>query len=250
MENTSSCRKPITMNEEQKLPVQAEAKPETNAKKTRKSRQKAKKATADYDNRVRLCPDGKYRWIYEVPLLRNPSILFDVWKVLGISGVICLVIIVLIELLTGNFRLSMFSGLLTGVLGMAALFLVLSILGYLLYAAMTGWKYLVLFIMDEKEVVHKQMPKTVKKAQLLGKLTMLAGAAAGSPGVVGTGMLAKSRTSLSTDFDDVRRLIPRRRMNLIKVNERLFKNRVYVEDADFDFVYNYLCEHCKYARKG
>ena len=63
-------------------------------------------------------------------------------------------------------------------------------------------------------------------------------------------MLAKSRTSLSTDFDDVRRLIPRRRMNLIKVNERLFKNRVYVEDADFDFVYNYLCEHCKYARKG
>ena len=125
------------MNEELKLPAQAEAKPETNAKKTRKSRPKAKKTTPDYDNRVRLCPDGKYRWIYEVPLLRNPSILFDVWKVLGISGVICLVIIVLIELLTGNFRLSMFSGLLTGVLGMAVLFLVLSILGYLLLMALT-----------------------------------------------------------------------------------------------------------------
>jgi hypothetical protein len=37
------------------------------------------------DSRVTLYPDGKYRWVYEVPMLKNPSILFDVYKVLGIS---------------------------------------------------------------------------------------------------------------------------------------------------------------------
>ena len=26
------------------------------------------------DSRVTLYPDGKYRWVYEVPMLKNPSI--------------------------------------------------------------------------------------------------------------------------------------------------------------------------------
>ena len=37
------------------------------------------------NHRVRLYPDGKYRWIYEVPMLKNPSIIIDVFKVMGIS---------------------------------------------------------------------------------------------------------------------------------------------------------------------
>ena len=32
-----------------------------------------------------LCPDGKYRWVYDVPMLKNPSILLEVFWVLGIS---------------------------------------------------------------------------------------------------------------------------------------------------------------------
>jgi hypothetical protein len=39
----------------------------------------------DVNEHVRLYPDGKYRWVYEVNMLTNYSILFDVWKVLGIS---------------------------------------------------------------------------------------------------------------------------------------------------------------------
>ena len=49
------------------------------------------------DSRVTLCPDGKYRWVYEVPMLKNPSILYDVYKVLGISfGVVWLLNVLLI----------------------------------------------------------------------------------------------------------------------------------------------------------
>jgi hypothetical protein len=115
---------------------------------------------------------------------------------------------------------------------------------------MSGWKYTVLFIMDEKEVVHQQMPRTIKKGQLFGELAMLAGAAAGKPGIVGTGLLAKSRTSMTSTLENVERLIPCRWMNLIKVNQLLAKNRVYVTDEDFDFVYNFLCTHCPKAKKG
>lgn len=30
------------------------------------------------DNCVKLYPDGKYRWVYEVPMLKNSTILIDV----------------------------------------------------------------------------------------------------------------------------------------------------------------------------
>ena len=34
--------------------------------------------TESVDSRVTLYPDGKYRWVYEVPMLKNPNILLDV----------------------------------------------------------------------------------------------------------------------------------------------------------------------------
>lgn len=202
------------------------------------------------NNRVIQYPDGKYRWVYELNMLKNYSILFDVWKVFGVSMIIILIIFAIISLFDGDFDLDAISGIFISLGVVTAIICVLSIIGYLVYAAISGWKYVVLFIMDEKEVIHQQMPKTIKKGQLIGDLTMLVGSLAGRPGVVGTGLLAKSRTSLSSTLADVERLIPCRRMNLIKVNQLFSKNRVYVLDEDFDLVYNFLCEHCPKAKKG
>lgn len=203
----------------------------------------------DVGERVTLCPDGKYRWIYEMNMLKNPSILFDVWKVFGISFVIMVAIVLIIFLFSGDLDLKMLAGLGKG-LGIAAgAIAAISIPGYLLFAAISGWKYVVLFIMDEKEVVHQQMPSQVKKGQVIGALTVLVGLAAKRPGVVGTGLLAQSRTTMTSVLANVARLIPCRRMNLIKVNQLLAKNRVYVPDEDFDFVYDFLCQHCVKAKK-
>lgn len=201
------------------------------------------------NNRIILYPDGKYRWVYELNMLKNYSILFDVWKVFGITLIIIVILFLIIALFDGDFSLDNISGMFFS-LGIAiGIILVLSVIGYFVYAAMSGWKYAVLFIMDEKEVVHQQMPRTIKKGQLFGELAMLAGAAAGKPGIVGTGLLAK-RTSMTSTLENVERLIPCRWMNLIKVNQLLAKNRVYVTDEDFDFVYNFLCTHCPKAKKG
>lgn len=203
----------------------------------------------DVGERVTLCPDGKYRWIYEMNMLKNPSILFDVWKVFGISIGILVAFFALLIACDGDINMKVLSGLAETVGLLIAIFAVLSILGYLLFAAISGWKYVVLFIMDEKEVVHQQMPSQVKKGQVIGALTVLVGLAAKRPGVVGTGLLAQSRTTMTSVLAHVSRLIPCRRMNLIKVNQLLAKNRVYVPDEDFDFVYDFLCQHCVKAKK-
>ena len=197
------------------------------------------------NDHVQLYPDGKYRWVYEVNMLTNYSILFDVWKVLGISIGILVLLFVIIAIFDGDWSFDTLTGMASSLGIVVLVMLVLGLIGYFVYAAISGWKYAVLFIMDEKEVVHQQMPNTVKKGQLIGALTILAGLASGRPGVVGTGVLAQSRMSMTSTLANVERIIPCRRMNLIKVNQRFAKNRIYVNDEDFDFVYNFLLTNCK-----
>ena len=127
-------------------------------------------------------------------------------------------------------------------------FLIIGYIAYVIVAWCYGWKYVVLFTLDEKEVKHEQMPRQVKKAMLLGALTAMVGGAAGKPGVAGSGLLAASRTSTTSVLANVARLKPCRRHNLIKVNQLLNKNRVFVPDEDFDFVYDFLCQHCPRAK--
>jgi hypothetical protein len=204
----------------------------------------------DIGNRVMLCKDGKYRWIHEVNMFKNPSILFDVWKVLGITMLIVIVIVGFILVISGDLDVDGMLGMGKAMLITAAIMAVLSIIGYLVYALIAGGKYIVLFTLDEKEVVHQQMPRSAKKGQIIGDLAILAGLATGRIGTIGTGMLAKSRTSMTTTLSDVKRLTPCPRMNMIKVNETLSKNRVYVCKEDFFLVYNFLCEHCMNAKKA
>ena len=126
------------------------------------------------NERVQLYPDSKYRWIYEVNMLTNYSILIDVWKVLGISMFVLVVLFIIITIVDGNWNLDSLLSMVS-VLGiMAVVMLVLGIIGYFVYAAISGWKYSILFIMDEKAVTHQQMSSTVKKGQLIGALAILA----------------------------------------------------------------------------
>ena len=212
------------------------------------SKQKKDNTTFTGD-RVTLCQDGKYRWVYDVNLFTNPTVFFDVVKVMLMSAVIMIAIVLLIGLFSGGMSMRVLKGL-AGGLGLSVVIILwLSVVGYLLYAVITGGKYTVLFILDEKELVHKMYGKSLKKSQLIGNLAMMAGAASGRVGTIGSGMLAKSRTSMTTELKYVRQLKRRRWMNTIEVNQRLSKNRVYMKKEDFDFVYNFLCEHCTNRKK-
>lgn len=200
------------------------------------------------NNRVKLYPDGKYRWIYEVPMLKNPSIIIDVFKVVGISLGIVWLFMVLLSVYDGDFSLESLLDTSMVFVGLMLVFAVIVFLAYVILAWHYGWKYVVLFTMDKSEIVHQQMPYQVKKAQVLGALAAMIGGAAGNLGMVGTGVLAASRTTSISTLVRVNRLIPVRRMNLIKVNQKLHKNRIYVPDEDFDFVYDFLCQQCINAK--
>ena len=200
------------------------------------------------NNRVKLYPDGKYRWIYEVPMLKNPSIIIDVFKVVGISLGIVWLFMVLLSVYDGDFSLESLWDTSLVFVGLMLVFAVIVFLAYVILAWHYGWKYVVLFTMDKSEIVHQQMPYQVKKAQVLGALAAMIGGAAGNLGMVGTGVLAASRTTSISTLVRVNRLIPVRRMNLIKVNQKLHKNRIYVPDEDFDFVYDFLCQQCVNAK--
>jgi len=185
------------------------------------------------DSRVTLYPDGTYRWVYEVPMLKNPSILFDVYKVLGIGfGVVWLLVLLLICVEDG-FTFKNIWNITSGFLILYLVFLIKGYIAHVIVAWSYGWKYVVLFTLDEKLVVHQQMPRQIKKARVLGALIALVGAATGKPGVAGSGVLAASRSTLTSELANVERLIPCRRLHLIKVNQLLSKNRVFVPDSEF-----------------
>lgn len=197
-----------------------------------------------------LCPDGKYRWVYDVSMLKNPTILLEVFWVLGVSFGVVWLLVLLIGLFSDGFSLQAIWGITRVFLLLMTFFMLLGCVAYFFVSWYYGWKYSLLFIMDEHEVVHKQLPGTEGKARAIGKLTALAGAAGGKAGMAGMGILVASRTSMSSSYSSVRRIIACRRRHLIKVRERFSRNMVFVADEDFDFVYQFLCAHCPHARKG
>ncbi len=202
-----------------------------------------------YDYRVRLYEDGKYHWMYDLNLMKNPSVLIDVYKMLGMTLLITAFILFMIQACTEGLH---FEGMgfvlkLTGVL--AGILLVLGLLGYLLYAVVAGGIYTVHFTMDENGFVHEQAPRSQKVAERIGCLAALVGIFARRPSVTGSGMIAASRTSMSSHFSNVKKVKALRRMNTIMVNEPFGKNRVYVNDEDFDFVYDFIIKRCPKAGK-
>lgn len=195
------------------------------------------------------CPDGVYRWTYEFDMRRNPTILFTVWKVMGISIGIVYLFILILNLFGHN--LKSWNDLWDAskiIVIMIGIFFVLSIIAYVILAALYGWKYQVLFEMTDKSVTHIQMPKQFKKAEAIGWLTMLAGVLAKKPSMVGLGLNTAAKSSSTSEFSSVEFVKVRRKWNTIHVNQLLDKNQVYAEDADFDFVEKFITERCVKAK--
>ena len=116
----------------------------------------------------------------------------------------------------------------------------LSIVAYIILACIYGWKYCVLFEMNETEIRHIQMEKQYQKAQALGWLTAMAGAAAGKPGAAGTGLLAATKNVQATEFSKVRRMRSLRTFHTIKLDGLLNHNQIYAPSEDYDFVLDYI----------
>ena len=195
------------------------------------------------NSRVQLCSDGKYRWVYEMNLLTNPTVFLTVFKIFFfIALCIWLVVGLFADLIHGDVQAFLNFGKV--MLITLAVFAGLTLLGVLILAAIYGGKYVVLFEMDEERIKHIQLPRQVRKAQVVGVIAAMAGIAAKNPAAIGAGTLAAGKTSSTSEYRKVRRVVPRRALHLIKVNQLFEKKQIYVPKEDFDFVYEYIKSRC------
>lgn len=192
---------------------------------------------------ITLYQDGKYRWVYELNLLKNPSIFLLVWRIFFFIFIGIFIFVTIADSGRSGFwwggfldNLKIFGYILLGMTGV-------TLLGYLLYAAIMGGKYCVIFEMDDKGVSHKQVPTQAKKARKLASLTTAAGAASGNFSVMGAGIGA-ARTEMYSDFASVGkvRAYPSRRV--IKLRSGLNHNQVYAAAEDFEFVRSFILARC------
>lgn len=199
-------------------------------------------------NQIIQGKDGVYRWIYEFSLLKNPSILFVIWKILTFSFGCVWIFVTLLSLGEKTFRLERFFNTTKVFVFILLAILLLGLAAYLVYAAIMGGKYCVLFEMDDKGITHTQISSQFMKARTLSEMAVLLGMMTGNIGTIGTGLLAGSKQSMSSDWDKVKSVISCPKRNIIKVNGLFNKNQIYVSDKDFEFVRHFVEEHCRNAK--
>ena len=104
---------------------------------------------------IGLGPDGKYRWIYEMSLFRNPSLFVTVWKVFFFVCIGLFVMMALIQAFEGDLDGEAALNLL-GVCGIVlGVMTALVVISFLIYAAIMGGKYIAMFEMDEIQILSR-----------------------------------------------------------------------------------------------
>ena len=191
-----------------------------------------------------LAEDGKYRWVYEYPMDKNLDILYQVWRILIFSGIICIFFVSIINLTTGNglasvlFTVEIF-------LIICGILIILSVPAYMIVARVNGNVYTVMYEMDDNGIEHIQL--MTDKAKALEYLTVLSGLKGRNLTLTATGINRITRNSLYSDFSKVRRIITVPEKNLIRVNGLFTRNQIYVEEDDYQFVADYIQSHCPKA---
>ena len=190
--------------------------------------------------------DGTYRWSYEMSMYKNPTILITIYKVLGITLMICYLLIGTIVLISDGWE--DLWNLTKGFSIVIPIFLVLGLIGYLIVALMYGGVYHVEFELNPKRLVHRQIKAQRKKSEKLGCLLAFLGVLAKKPGRVGQGLLVASHNETTSILANVESVKGKRRRNVIYLNQLFSKNQVYVYDEDYDAVLEYLVAHCTKAK--
>lgn len=191
---------------------------------------------------------GTYRWVFEYSLWRDPTVFLTVFKVFGGVGLGIVAFMTVLDLVGGNWKYVEMGDRLRFCAIILAISCALALVGYVIFALIQGGKYCVMFTMDDKSVEFRPMPKEMKRAEAIATLNVLMGATAGNPTQVGIGLTSSAGNAMTSTFANVRSIQGYPRRGVIKVNEPLAKNQVYVEPEDYDFVFNHIRERCPQAK--
>jgi hypothetical protein len=190
--------------------------------------------------------DGILRWVYELNMWKNPTLVITIWKVLLLAALVPAILVFFLSLGDG-FGAAMLTFL--KIMGIVAgIVTVLMLFAYPFVAMLNGGKYCVLFEMDDNSVKHTQMQKQFQKSQLLSMIVILAGVMAGNVQATAAGVLAGSKQSSISSFEKVKTITVNEKRHVIYLNENSSHNQVYAEPADFSFVLSHILRCCKKAK--
>lgn len=190
--------------------------------------------------------DGVLRWVYEMNMWKNPTLVITVWNILLLVALFPAILMFLLSMGEGAgfafVTMIKVYGLVAGIMTVLMLF------AYVLIVALNGGQYCVLFEMDEKGVKHIQMQKQFKRNQILSMITVLAGIASGNVQTTAAGVMAGTKRSTYSNFDKVKEVKINQKRNVIFLNENLTHNQVYANKDDFTFIADFIIEHCEKAK--
>lgn len=190
--------------------------------------------------------DGIMRWVYEMNMWKNPTLVITIWKVLMLAALVPALLIFFLTL--GDGIGSAFLAFFRIMAIVAAVVSGLMLLAYPLVAIINGGKYCVMFEMDDTCVRHIQMQNQFNKNQVLALVVTLAGVMAGNMQAAGAGMLAGSKQTAVSRFENVRSITVHEKRHVIYVNEKVSHNQVYADSADFVFIRDAIISRCKKAK--
>lgn len=208
----------------------------------KKTKRKRKPVTKErISENISKDSSGNFKWTCERSLFKDLTIFWLCFKVLIGTTVGVMLIITLITAIADGFSAASLRFMGNGVLGMAGIMTLLLCLGYLLYAAMMGGKYIVDFTMNDRELIHAQTAKQAEKAKKIGILTIIAGMFSRRMSTVGVGMNA-ARSISTTSFSSVKKVTADGKRCIIKLWDGE-SNYVYTAREDFAFVRGFIREH-------
>ncbi len=201
----------------------------------------------ELSEKVTLYEDGKYRWLYELNMYKNPSIFYTVAKVVGISAFLPLAVLLFVTMREGH-SLSQIMKEMIPVYIVIALMIPITGFSYWFVAHRYGGVYCMVYEMDENGVEFRQIDKQFEKQKVIAKLAAFTGALTGNLGLLGSALYNMTAQSAYSDFNKVYSVRSFKERNLIKVNSPFLFNQVYAQDEDFDFVENFIRDHCPRVR--
>jgi hypothetical protein len=143
-------------------------------------------------------PPGEIAWEIDIPLLTNRFILYDTFKVWGISSLVLVLLMLVIFIWDRNWRA--LTGMLPVVGGVSAFLLVVLILVMLLFF---GNRFPLGFRLDHQGAAAASLSR---RGQWGNRLAVILGAFSGRPGLAGAGLLGMARETVAISWEDVRRV--------------------------------------------
>ncbi len=193
----------------------------------------------DHDYRVVKCDDGKYRWIYDLDLKKNPAVLKTVFAVLGISFLVLFVFLSLLSIRDHQF-MEMMRDMLPVILIVMAVVGVIAVISYAGIGIYYKWTFSFMYEMDDEGIRFRRIGSDAEKTEAIGNLSMLTGFVTGNLGLIGGGMNLAHNADAYSQFSKVRRVRAVPDYDLIKVDSLFLFNQVYVGPDDYDFVLEFI----------